>query len=117
MTGGLAGAATDPTAFVDGLSVAFLVNAAIAVAAAAVAALTIAGGRPTRVRSDQRGVGDDHQAVSKAAAPASENRQTVFTAPTDRRSILVLGEASERSDSARFDQTQPRRPGRRHSTS
>ena len=69
--GGLAGAATDPTAFVDGLSVGFLVNTAIAVVAAAVAALTIAGGRPTGVRSDLGGVGDDHQSVSKATAPAS----------------------------------------------
>lgn len=42
--GGLAGAATDPRAFVEGLSAAFQVNAALALVAAAVAALTIAGG-------------------------------------------------------------------------
>jgi len=72
--GGLAGAATDPRAFVDGLSAAFLVNAAIAVVAAAVATLTIAAGRPTHVRQkggDLRGVGDDRRATSKAPAPAS----------------------------------------------
>lgn len=44
--GGLAGAATDPRAFVDGLSTAFLVNVAIALVAAAVAALTIVGRPP-----------------------------------------------------------------------
>lgn len=43
--GGLAGAATDPRAFVDGLSLAFRVNTAIALVAAALAATTIAGGR------------------------------------------------------------------------
>ena len=52
--GGLAGAATDPRAFVDGLSVAFLVNAVIALVAGAVAALTIAGGRSERVLQDGR---------------------------------------------------------------
>jgi hypothetical protein len=52
--GGLAGAATDPRAFVDGLSVAFLVNAAIALVAAAVAALTIAGGLSARVPQEGR---------------------------------------------------------------
>jgi hypothetical protein len=51
--GGLAGAATDPRAFVNGLSVAFLVNAAIALTAAALAALTLAGGRSTRSRPDR----------------------------------------------------------------
>ena len=71
--GGLAGAATDPRAFVDGLSVAFLVNAAIAVVAAAIAILTIAGSRPAGVRNgrDLRGVGDERQVVPKAPAPAS----------------------------------------------
>jgi EmrB/QacA subfamily drug resistance transporter len=71
--GGLAGAATDPHAFVDGLSVAFLVNAAIAVVAAAVALLTIGGGRPAGVRNgrDLRRVGDDYQAASEVTAPAS----------------------------------------------
>ena len=43
--GGLAGAATDPRAFVDGLSVAFVVNAVIAIAAALLAALTLDGAR------------------------------------------------------------------------
>jgi EmrB/QacA subfamily drug resistance transporter len=52
--GGLAGAATNPHAFVTGLSTAFLFNAAIALLAAAVAALTLAGGRSTRIPSDQR---------------------------------------------------------------
>ena len=53
--GGLAGASTDSRAFVDGLSVAFLVNAALALVAAAVAALTIAGGRSERAQ--QQGLG------------------------------------------------------------
>jgi len=48
--GGLAGAATDPRAFADGLSTALLVNAAIALAAAGVAAVTIAGGGLAHVR-------------------------------------------------------------------
>lgn len=43
--GGLAGAATDPQAFVDGISTAFLVNTLLALLGAAVAALTIAVGR------------------------------------------------------------------------
>jgi hypothetical protein len=72
--GGLAGAATDPRAFVDGLSAALLVNAAIALAAAGVAALTIAGGSSERVWPERlrvRSPGDDPQAIAKATAPAS----------------------------------------------
>ena len=72
--GGLAGAATDPRAFVDGLSVAFLVNTAIALVAAAIAALTIAGGRSVREGPERRhspGSGDEHQAAAEATAPAS----------------------------------------------
>lgn len=72
--GGLAGAATDPDAFVDGLSVAFIVNAVIALVAAAIAATTIAGGRSVRVRqegSDLRSVGDDHVSAAGATTPAS----------------------------------------------
>ncbi len=53
--GGLAGAATDPAAFVDGLSVAFLINTAIALVAAAIAASTIAGGRLEHPQTDLRG--------------------------------------------------------------
>ena len=50
--GGLAGAATDPRAFVDGLSIAFVVNAAIAITAALVAALTLdSGSRPRAFRA------------------------------------------------------------------
>ena len=41
---GLAGATTDPGAFVNGLSAAFIVNAALALIAAALAATTIASG-------------------------------------------------------------------------
>ncbi len=52
--GGLAGATTEPGAFVDGLSVAFIVNATIALVAAAVAALTIASGRSERARPARR---------------------------------------------------------------
>jgi hypothetical protein len=65
--GGLAGAATDPRAFVNGLSVAFLVNAVIALAAAALAAMTIAGGRSAPVRRDGR----HQEAVAQASAPPS----------------------------------------------
>jgi len=59
--GGLAGAATDPRAFVNGLSVAFLVNTAIALVAATLAAMTIAGGRAARVHPEKR-ICEDHQA-------------------------------------------------------
>jgi MFS family permease len=72
--GGLAGAATDPRAFVNGLSVAFQVNAAIALAAAALAALTISGGRAAPIRRqgrDPRSRNDTRPAVADAAAPAS----------------------------------------------
>ncbi len=72
--GGLAGAATDPQAFVDGLSAAFLVNAALALLAAALAATTIAGGRPAHVRpaaSRGRGAGHDHEVVAEATTPSS----------------------------------------------
>ena len=73
--GGLAGAATDPQAFVDGLSIAFLVNAAIALVAAALAALTLASGGRVRVRREGRcsgRAGDEHAAaVAEASAPAS----------------------------------------------
>jgi EmrB/QacA subfamily drug resistance transporter len=58
--GGLAGAATDPRSFVNGLSVAFLVNTAIALAAATLAAMTIAGGRAARVHP-VKGISEDHQ--------------------------------------------------------
>lgn len=60
--GGLAGAATDPRAFVDGLSVAFLVNVAIALVAALLGALTIAGGRSERVRQQGRELRSAHDA-------------------------------------------------------
>src|SRR6266540_3301773 len=46
--------ATEPGAFVDGLSVAFIVHATIALVAAAVAALTIASGRSERARPARR---------------------------------------------------------------
>lgn len=46
--GGLAGAAVDPRTFVDGLSVAFVVNAAVAVVAALLAALTFDSGPERR---------------------------------------------------------------------
>ena len=72
--GGLAGAATDPRAFVDGLSVAFLVNAAIALVAAALAAVTITGSRSAPMRPERRRPwksGDDHQPVAETPAAAS----------------------------------------------
>ena len=72
--GGLAGAATDPRAFVDGLSVAFLVNAVIALVAAALAATTIAGGRAADVRpaEGQRwSTADDHRVLARATTPDS----------------------------------------------
>ena len=70
--GGLAGASTDPRAFVDGLSVAFIVNAAMALVAAALAATTIAGGRPAHIRAaGDRRTGDDPQALAEATTPAS----------------------------------------------
>lgn len=70
--GGLAGAATDPHAFVDGLSVAFQVNAGIALIAAVVAALTITSHRRAAARRQERERGGDAEAAAaKAAAPAS----------------------------------------------
>lgn len=72
--GGLARADTDPQAFVDGLSVAFIVNAVLALVAAAPAAMTIAGGRPVHVRAagrQWRSTGNDHQALAEATTPAS----------------------------------------------
>ena len=95
--GGLAGAATDRRAFVDGLSVAFLVNAAIAVVAAAVAALTIAGNRS----------------------------RSGFIDPADRlhhsfRSPLDTGDQrspAKGATDARFDQTRLQQPVRRRSNS
>jgi len=50
------------------------VNAVIALVAAALAPMTIAGRRSARVRPERRhrrSSGDDHQAVSKATAQAS----------------------------------------------
>ena len=95
--GGVAGAATDRRAFVDGLSVAFLVNAAIAVVAAAVAALTIAGNRS----------------------------RSGFIDPADRlhhsfRSPLDTGDQrspAKGATDARFDQTRLQQPVRRRSNS
>lgn len=70
--GGLAGAATDPRAFVDGLSVAFIVNAVIALAAAALAATTIAGANREQVRpAGGRSSGDDPRALAEATTRAS----------------------------------------------
>lgn len=72
--GGLAGAATDPRAFVDGLSVAFLVNAVIALVAAALAATTIAGGRAADVRPSEGqpwGTANDHRVLARASTPDS----------------------------------------------
>ena len=69
--GGLAGAATDPDAFVDGLSVAFLVNAVIALVAAALAATTIASGRPSPSGPPRRSPGEGHAPAAEASAAAS----------------------------------------------
>ena len=72
--GGLAGATTDPRAFVDGLSVAFIVNAAIALVAAALAATTITGGRSAHARAagrQWRSAGDDPEALAEPTTPAS----------------------------------------------
>ena len=72
--GGLAGAATDPQAFVDGLSVAFLVNAALALLGATVAAITIADGRAAgerRASGDSPSPPDDRRTAASAAASAS----------------------------------------------
>ena len=70
--GGLAGAAIDPRAFVDGLSVAFVVNAAIALVAAGVAALTIAGGRPDCAQPEARRLRRQHDVVGAAPFVGSE---------------------------------------------
>lgn len=78
--GGLAGAATDPQAFVDGLSAAFLVNTVIALVGAAIAALTIAGGRAANepqpsgegpTETDRRPTAADGRAAAVAAAKTS----------------------------------------------
>jgi MFS family permease len=78
--GGLAGAATDPQAFVDGLSAAFLVNTVIALVGAAIAALTIAGGRAANepqpsgegpTETDRRRTAADGPAAAVAAAKTS----------------------------------------------
>ncbi|RDI76240.1 hypothetical protein Gocc_0659 [Gaiella occulta] len=72
--GGLAGAATDPQAFVDGLSIAFLVNAAIALVGATVATTTIAGGRAAgegRASGDAPVPADGRRTAASATAPAS----------------------------------------------
>lgn len=70
--GGLAGAATDPRAFVDGLSIAFLVNTAIALLGAAVAAITIAGGRAVRA---QRQSLDSHVRATITVHPPRRPRR------------------------------------------
>lgn len=70
--GGLAGAATDPRAFVDGLAVAFQVNAAIALAAAALAALTIANGPATPRR--RLGEAENRQGGQLASRGAAQPR-------------------------------------------
>ena len=63
--GGLAGAATEPGPFVSGLSVAFLVNAGIALLAAALAAVTIAG------RSAEHAARHGRRTVAEATPRAS----------------------------------------------
>ena len=72
--GGLAGAATDPRAFVDGLSVAFGVNGAIALVAAVIAALTIAGGRPEGARPSAGRERREHDAVDAVRLARLEAR-------------------------------------------
>ena len=72
--GGLAGAATDPRAFVDGLSVAFGVNGAIALVAAAIAALTLAGGRPEGARPSAPRQRAEHDAVEAVRLARMEGR-------------------------------------------
>ncbi len=71
--GGLAGAATDPRAFVSGLSVAFLVNAAIALVAATLAAITIAGGR-ARIQSREREHREALDTIPPTGIHATEGR-------------------------------------------
>lgn len=66
--GGLAGATTDPQAFVDGLSTAFLVNAAISLIAAALAASTLGGRRPAQPAVP---IPDTDPASAGAGMPAS----------------------------------------------
>lgn len=68
---GLGDAGTDPRAFVNGLSVALQVNALIALVAATLAAITIAGGRAASVRPERfhwRGGSDERERQRKAAA-------------------------------------------------
>lgn len=75
--GGLAGAAIDPDAFVDGLSIAFVVNAAMALVAAALAAATIARRPPATVPSpSERGhrsgaSAEGHVAAAEASTATS----------------------------------------------
>lgn len=78
--GGLAGAATDPRAFVNGLSVAFLVNAALAVVAAAAAAATIAGG-PARARTPAR---PRAAGAQRRSARGRRRGRAGFIEPADR---------------------------------
>lgn len=68
--GGFAGAETDARAFVDGLSVAFVVNAAIALVAAALAATAIAG-NGSRDPSRSRSRDEERQAIAAARDAAS----------------------------------------------
>ena len=70
--GGLAGATTDPRAFVDGLSASFIVNAVIALVAAGLAVTTIASASSEHVRAaGGQSTGDDPQALAEASTPAS----------------------------------------------